>query len=107
MNLSVSSDSCDRGSYRTINKRNAVRGTADSVRFIQNVSSNARRLLSFYDHFKAAIDHTLPVKRHGVYVRLQARIGHDFLHGLITHVARWPDDPGEDDCLIILALDRH
>jgi hypothetical protein len=26
---------------------------------------------------------------------------------LITHLARRPDDPGEDDCLIIPALDRH
>ena len=25
--------------------------------------------LSFYDHFKAAVDHALPVKRHGIYVR--------------------------------------
>jgi hypothetical protein len=25
--------------------------------------------LLFYDHFKAAIDHALPIKRHRVYVR--------------------------------------
>src|SRR5215467_1396067 len=35
------------------------------------------------------------------------RGGHDFLHALVPHVPRWPDDPGEDDCLIILALDGH
>src|SRR5690242_21511920 len=65
---------------------------------------NASRIapLSLYDHFKAAVDQALPVKGHGVYVRLYARIGHDFLHGLVPHVARWPDDPGEDDRFIFL-----
>jgi hypothetical protein len=61
--------------------------------------------LSLYDHFEAAVDHALPVKGHRVYVGLEARIGHDFLHGLVPHVARWPDDPREDDCFIILAFD--
>ena len=34
-------------------------------------------------------------------------IGHDLLHAIITHLARRPEDPGENDRLIILAFDRH
>jgi len=30
--------------------------------------------LGFYDHFKATVDQTLPIKGHGIYIRLQARI---------------------------------
>src|SRR5262249_13050629 len=32
---------------------------------------------SLYNHLKAAVDHALPIKGHGVYIRLHARIGHD------------------------------
>src|SRR6516225_597956 len=31
----------------------------------------------------------------------------NFPHALVPYVARWPDDPGENDRLIILALDGH
>src|SRR5215510_10943919 len=63
--------------------------------------------LNFYDHFKAAINQALSVKRHGAYIRFQPWIGHDFLHSLVSYIARRPDDPGKNDCLIILTLDRH
>src|SRR6185437_10960704 len=61
----------------------------------------------FYNHFKAAVDHALPIKGHGVYVRLHARIGHDLLHALVSQIARWPDDPRKDDRLVVLAFDCH
>jgi len=68
---------------------------------------HCRSASSLDDHFKATVDHALSVERHGILVRLQARIGHDFLHALISHVARRPYDPREDDCFIVLAFDGH
>src|SRR5919198_3656081 len=60
-----------------------------------------------HDHFKAAVDQPLSVKGHRVLVRLQPRVGHDLLHAVISYLARRPDDPGENDRLVVLALDRH
>src|SRR5262245_8371703 len=63
--------------------------------------------LSLYDHFKAAIDHALAVKGHGIGFGLQAWIAHDFLHALIPHTARGPNDPGKHDRLVVLTLNGH
>src|SRR4029450_1393929 len=71
-------------------------------------SSVTRRSRScLHDHFEATVDHAFSVKGHRIRVRLQAWVGHDLLHALITHLARRPHDPGEDNRLVILALDRH
>src|ERR1700726_3430092 len=60
-----------------------------------------------HKHFKAAIDETFAVKRHRVLVWLQAGVRHDLLHALVTHIARRPENPRENDRLVVLALDRH
>src|SRR5262249_30483824 len=62
---------------------------------------------SLYNHLKAAVDHALSIKGHGVYIRLHARIGHDLLHALVSKVARRPDDPRKDDRFVVLAFDCH
>src|SRR5215831_5679817 len=58
----------------------------------------------FYDWHEAAKDHALAVKRHGVLVRLHARIAHKRLHALVAQLARRPNDPREDDGFIWFAL---
>src|SRR5215467_1845053 len=62
---------------------------------------------SLYNHLKAAVDHALPIKGHGVYIRPHARIGHDLLHTFVSQIARRPDDPRKDDRFVVLAFDRH
>src|SRR5262249_20106304 len=59
------------------------------------------------DRHEAAKDHALAVERHGVLVRLYARVAHERLHALVAHLARRPNDPREDYGLVGLALHRH
>src|SRR5512132_480765 len=47
------------------------------------------------------------VQGHWVLFGLHARIGHELLVRFVTHLPRWPDDPGEDDRLVVLALDGY
>src|SRR5436309_7219685 len=61
----------------------------------------------FDDDLESAIDHALAVERHGVSVRLKTGISRDFLHALITHAARWPNYPREDDGFVVLSLHSH
>src|SRR5262252_8130791 len=60
-----------------------------------------------YDRYEAAKDHALAVERHGVFIRLHARVAHKRLHAGVAHLARRPNDPREDDGLVRPALHRH
>src|SRR5580704_5698428 len=73
---------------------------ADVARGAMPMRSTRSRL---HKHFEAAVDETFAVKRHRVLVRLQAGVRHN----LVTHIARRPENPRENDRLVVLALDRH
>src|SRR5262245_47717629 len=55
-------------------------------------------------HVEAAVDQPLAVERHRVDVGTHAGVSHHLLHALVTHLARRPGDPREDDRLVLLAL---
>src|SRR6185503_20663271 len=59
------------------------------------------------DDLESAVDQALAVERHGIDIRLHARVGHHLFHPFVALLAGRPKNPGEDNGFIRLLLHRH